>query len=84
MKRAAAIQILGQVPITEAEAMRLSQPPDVSPEGNIPMTGMAVTQTLKMELPKSDWEKPDFRNQKLKEWRAFAKEKFKEAKNMVE
>ena len=83
MKRAAAIQILGQVPITEAEAMRLSQPPDVSPEGNIPMTGMAVTQMLKIEVPKSDWEKPDFRNQKLKEWRAFAKDKFKQAKNMV-
>jgi hypothetical protein len=85
-KRAAAIQILGQVPITEAEAMRLSQPPDVSPtpiDGNLPMTGMAVTQTLKVELPKSDWEKPDFRNQKLKEWRAFAKEKFKEAKKAV-
>ena len=55
-KRAAAIQILGQVPITEAEALELS-------EGN--------------------WQRPDFRNQKLKEWRAFAKEKFKEAKKAV-
>ena len=53
-KRAAAIQILGQVPITEAEALELSQ---------------------------GEWQKPDFRNQKLKEWRTFAKEKFKEAKN---
>ena len=52
-KRAAAIQILGQVPITETEATTLSQ---------------------------GDWQKPDFRNKKLKEWRAFAKEKFKEAK----
>ena len=55
-KRAAAIQILGQVPITEAEALELSH---------------------------DDWQKPDFRNQKLKEWRAFAKEKFKEAKKIV-
>ena len=55
-KRAAAIQILGQVPITEAEALELSQ---------------------------GDWQKPDFRNQKLKEWRAFAKEKFREAKKAV-
>ena len=56
MKRAAAIQILGQVPITEAEALELSE---------------------------GSWQKPDFRNQKLKEWRAFAKEKFKEAKKAV-
>ena len=55
-KRAAAIQILGQVPITEAEALELSQ---------------------------GSWKMPDFRNQKLKEWRAFAKEKFKEAKKAV-
>ena len=53
MKRAAAIEILGQVPITEAEAL---------------------------ELSRAKWQMPDFRNQKLKEWRAFAKEKFKEAK----
>ncbi len=93
-KRAAAIQILGQVPITEAEAMALSQIPDVSPtpedgnvpktemvaqtDGNAPTTGMAAT-----EPPQSEWQKPDFRNQKLKEWRAFAKEKFKEAKKIV-
>ena len=56
MKRAAAIQILGQVPITEAEAL---------------------------ELSRAKWQAPDFRNQKLKEWRAFAKEKFKEAKKAV-
>ena len=56
MKRTAAIEILGQVPITEAEALELSQ---------------------------GKWQMPDFRNQKLKEWRAFAKEKFKEAKNIV-
>ena len=55
-KRAAAIQILGQVPITEAEALELSE---------------------------GSWQAPDFRNQKLKEWRAFAKEKFKEAKKAV-
>ena len=55
-KRAAAIQILGQVPITEAEALELSQ---------------------------GSWQAPDFRNKKLKEWRAFAKEKFKEAKKVV-
>ena len=55
-KRAAAIQILGQVPITEAEALELSE---------------------------GKWQMPDFRNQKLKEWRAFAKEKFKEAKKAV-
>jgi ABC-type Fe3+ transport system substrate-binding protein len=55
-KRAAAIQILGQMPITEAEALELSQ-------GN--------------------WKMPDFRNQKLKEWRTFAKEKFKEAKKVA-
>ena len=55
-KRAAAIQTLGQIPITEAEALKLSQ---------------------------GDWKKPDFRNQKLKEWRAFAKGKFKKAKKMA-
>ena len=55
-KRAAAIQILGQGPITEAVALELSE---------------------------GSWQKPDFRNQKLKEWRAFAKEKFKEAKKVV-
>ena len=55
-KRAAAIQILGQVPITEAVALELSH---------------------------DDWQKPDFRNQKLKEWRGFAKEKFREAKKAV-
>ena len=55
-KRAAAIQILGQVPITEAEALELSE---------------------------GKWQMPDFRNQKLKEWRAFAKEKFKQAKKAV-
>ena len=93
-KRAAAIQILGQVPITEAEAMALSEIPDASPtpegdnsptttmvaqtDGNAPTTEMKAT-----EPPQSEWQKPDFRNRKLKEWRAFAKEKFKEAKNMV-
>ena len=55
-KRAAAIEILGQVPITEVEAL---------------------------ELSRTKWQMPDFRNQKLKEWRAFAKEKFKEAKKAV-
>jgi ABC-type glycerol-3-phosphate transport system substrate-binding protein len=55
-KRTAAIQVLGQMPITEAEAMAFSQ---------------------------GDWKMPDVRNQKLKEWRAFAKEKFKEAKKAV-
>ena len=55
-KRTAAIQVLGQMPITEAEAMAFSQ---------------------------GDWKMPNIRNQKLKEWRTFAKEKFKEAKKAV-
>ena len=94
IKRAAAIQILGQVPITEAEALALSEIPEVGPtpgEGNVPLTQVAAqtggnastTEMAATEPPQSQWQKPDFRNQKLKEWRAFAKEKFKEAKKAV-
>ena len=93
-KRAAAIQILGQVPITEAEALALSEIPDVSPtpgEGNALVTEMAAqtgnnastTEMAASEPPQSQWQKPDFRNQQLKEWRAFAKEKFKEARKAM-
>ncbi len=55
-KREAAIAVLTQMPITEAEAMQLAQ---------------------------SDWKDPTIRNQKIKEWGQFAKEKFKEARNLA-
>ena len=55
-KRDAAIAVLTQMPITEAEAMQ-----------------MAAT----------DWKDPSIRNEKIKEWGQFAKEKFKEARNLA-
>jgi ABC-type Fe3+ transport system substrate-binding protein len=55
-KREAAIKTLCQAPITEEEAMQLSQ---------------------------GDWKKPDFRNQKLKEWGAFALRKFNKAQKIA-
>lgn len=55
-KREAAIAVLTQMPITEAEAMALAQ---------------------------EQWQDPKVRNEKIKEWGQFAKEKFKEARNLA-
>lgn len=55
-KRDAAIAVLTKMPITEAEAM---------------------------ELTNGAWKDPEIRNEKMKEWGQFAKEKFKEARNLA-
>ena len=42
-----------------------------------------ITEEEAMALAASEWSKPDFRNQKLKEWGAFAADKFKRAKALA-
>ena len=39
-----------------------------------------ITEEEAMQLSMSEWKKPDYRNNKLKEWGQFASAKFKEAK----
>ena len=47
------------------------------------LTQMPITEEVAMQLAGSDWKDPTVRNEKIKEWGQFAKEKFKEARNMA-
>ena len=55
-KRDAAIAALVQLPISEAEALKIAP---------------------------TDWKNPIYRNEKIKEWGQFAKQKFKQAKDLA-
>ena len=47
------------------------------------LTQMPITEEAAMQLAGSDWKNPTIRNEKIKEWGQFAKEKFKKARNMA-
>ena len=47
------------------------------------LTKMPITEEEAMKLARSDWKDPTVRNEKIKEWGQFAKEKFKEARNLA-
>ena len=42
-----------------------------------------ITEAEAMQIAQNEWKKPDYRNQKLKEWGQFAIQKFKAAKKMA-
>ena len=47
------------------------------------LTQMPITEEEAMKMARSDWKDPTIRNEKRKEWGQFAKEKFKEARNLA-
>ncbi len=47
------------------------------------LTKMPITEEEAMELAGGAWKDPTVRNEKIKEWGQFAKEKFKEARNLA-
>ena len=47
------------------------------------LTKMPITEAEAMELASGAWKDPTVRNEKIKEWGQFAKEKFKEARNLA-
>ena len=47
------------------------------------LTKMPITEAEAMELANGAWNDPEVRNKKMKEWGQFAKEKFKEARNLA-
>ena len=47
------------------------------------LTKMPITEAAAMELASGAWKDPTVRNEKIKEWGQFAKEKFKEARNLA-
>ena len=46
-------------------------------------TKMPITEEEATQMTTTDWKDPSIRNQKIKEWGQFAKEKFKEARNLA-
>ena len=47
------------------------------------LTKMPITEEEAMQMAGSTWKDPSIRNEKIKEWGQFAKEKFKEARNLA-
>ncbi len=47
------------------------------------LTKMPITEAEAMQMAATDWKDPSIRNEKIKEWGQFAKEKFKEARNLA-
>ena len=47
------------------------------------LTKMPITEAEAMQMVTADWKDPSIRNQKIKEWGQFAKEKFKEARDLA-
>lgn len=47
------------------------------------LTKMPITEEEAMKLARSDWKDPTVRNEKIKDWGQFAKEKFKEARDLA-
>ncbi|RKU19489.1 hypothetical protein C6500_11095 [Candidatus Poribacteria bacterium] len=47
------------------------------------LTKMPITEEEAMKMAGADWKNPTIRNEKRKEWGQFAKEKFKEARNLA-
>ena len=47
------------------------------------LTQMPITEEEAMQMAGSVWKDPTVRNEKIKEWGQFAKEKFKEARNLA-
>ena len=47
------------------------------------LTQMPITEEEAMEMAGSAWKNPTVRNEKIKEWGQFAKEKFKKARNLA-
>ena len=47
------------------------------------LTKMPITEEEAMRMATADWKDPSIRNEKIKEWGQFAKEKFKEARNLA-
>ena len=47
------------------------------------LTKMPITEEEAMKLARSDWKDPTIRNEKIKDWGQFAKEKFKEARDLA-
>ena len=47
------------------------------------LTKMPITEEEAMKMASADWKNPTVRNEKIKEWGQFAKEKFKEARNLA-
>lgn len=47
------------------------------------LTQMPITEAEAMQLASAAWNDPTVRNEKIKEWGQFAKEKFKEARNLA-
>ena len=47
------------------------------------LTQIPITEEAAMKMAGADWKNPKVRNQKIKEWGQFAKEKFKEARDLA-
>lgn len=47
------------------------------------LTKMPITEEEAMRIATADWKDPSIRNEKIKEWGQFAKEKFKKARNLA-
>ena len=65
------------------KAIRKSQDPTKRDAAIAVLTKMPITEEEAMKLARSDWKDPTVRNEKIKEWGQFAKEKFKEARNLA-
>ena len=65
------------------KAIRKSKDPAKRDAAIAVLTKMPITEEEAMKLARSDWKDPTVRNEKIKEWGQFAKEKFKEARNLV-
>ena len=46
------------------------------------LVDIPITEEEAMRIAQNEWQKPDYRNTKLKEWRQFATQKFKAAKKL--
>lgn len=47
------------------------------------LTQMPISEEEAMQFATAEWKDPGFRNEKLKEWGQFAKQKFREARNLA-
>ena len=65
------------------KAIRKSKDPAKRDAAIAVLTKMPITEEEAMKLARSDWKDPTVRNEKIKEWGQFAKEKFKEARNLA-
>ena len=65
------------------KAIRKSKDPAKRDAAIAVLTKMPITEAEAMALASGAWKDPTVRNEKIKEWGQFAKQKFKEARNLA-